>query len=217
MRSTSRTQVLAALLLGLALAPTPALGLPLISEVFYDAAGSDNGKSFVEIFGAPGSALDGFTLEGVNGANGAITPSLVLSGSIPADGLFLLADDAGDGSTLVPGADLVLNFDFQNGPDSIVLRNADGVVDAIGYGAFGAGEVFAGEGTPAPDPPADASLARRFADVDSGDNAADWIAQGTPTPGEAPLAGVPEPSAGALFGAGLALIARLSRRRAGAR
>ena len=217
MRSTSRARTLGALLLGIALAPSPARGLPLISEVFYDAAGTDNGKSFVEIFGEPGSALDGFTLEGVNGANGDITPSLALSGSIPADGLFLLADDAGDGTTLVPGADLVLNFDFQNGPDSIVLRNSDGVVDAVGYGVFDVGEVFAGEGAPAPDPPADASLARRFADVDTGDNAADWIAQGTPTPGEAPLAGVPEPSAGALFGCGLALLARLSRRRSAAR
>ena len=217
MHSTSRTRALGALLLGLALAPTPARGLPLLSEVFYDAAGSDNGKSFVELFGAPGSALDGFTLEGVNGANGAITPRLALSGSIPEDGLFLLADDAGDGTTLVPGADLVLNFDFQNGPDSIVLRNADGVVDAVGYGAFDAGEVFAGEGAPAPDAPADASLARRFADVDTDDNAADWISLDVPTPGAAPLASVPEPSAGALFGCGLALLARLSRRRSAAR
>ena len=145
MHSTSRTRALGALLLGLALAPTPARGLPLLSEVFYDAAGSDDGKSFVELFAAPGSSLDGFTLEGVNGANGAIAPSLALSGSIPEDGLFLLADDAGDGTTLAPGADLVLNFDFQNGPDSIVLRNAEGVVDAVGYGwgCFDLGDVCA--------------------------------------------------------------------------
>jgi hypothetical protein len=188
----------------------------LLSEVFYDAAGSDNGKSFVEIFAAPGSALDGFFLEGVNGANGAIVPNVALSGSIPEDGLFLVADDAGDGTTLVPGADLVLNFDFQNGPDSIVLRNADGAVDAVGYGAFGEGEFFAGEGAPAPDAPADASLARRFADVDSDDNAADWIVLDVPTPGAAPLA-VPQPSTAVLFAGGLALLARLSRRRAGAR
>jgi hypothetical protein len=215
MCSTSRARALGAILLGLALAPTPARGLPLISEVFYDAAGSDDGRSFVELFGAPGSALDGFTLEGVNGANGAITTSLALSGSIPEDGLFLLADGGSDGTTLVPGADLVLDFDFQNGPDSIVLRNADGVADAVGYGTFGADEVFAGEGSPAPDAPADSSLARRFADVDSDDNSADWIVLATPTPGAAPLAGVPEPAPGVLFGGGLALLARLSRRRAG--
>ena len=213
MLSTTRIQALGALLLGLALAPTPALGLPLLSEVFYDAAGSDNGKSFVEIFGAPGSVLDGFLLEGVNGSNGAITPRVSLAGSIPEDGLFVVADDAGDGTTLVPGADLVVNFDFQNGPDSIVFRNADGVVDAVGYGVFVEGEVFAGEGAPAPGAPPDASLARRFADIDTDDNAADWISLDVPTPGAAPLT-VPEPSAAVLFAGGLALLAR---RRAGAR
>jgi hypothetical protein len=217
MLCTARTGALGTFLLGFALAPTPALGLPLISEVFYDAAGSDNGKSFVELFGAPGSALDGFSLEGVNGANGAIAPNLALTGTIPEDGLFVVADDAGDGTTLVSGADLVLNFDFQNGPDSIVLRNGESAVDAVGYGVFGEGEVFAGEGVPAPDVPADASLARRFADVDTDDNAADWVMLDVPTPGAALLAGVPEPSTAVLFAGGLALLARLSRRRVGAR
>ena len=212
MLSTARTGALGSFLLGFALAPTPALGLPLISEVLYDAAGSDNGKSFVELFGAPGSALDGFSLEGVNGSNGAIIPSVALRGSVPEDGLFLVADDAGDGTTLVPGADLVLNFDFQNGPDSIVLRNADGVVDAIGYGVFDTDEVFAGEGAPAPDAPADASLARRFADIDSDDNAADFVALDLPTPGAAPLFGIPEPSSGLLLTLGLLGLARIGRK-----
>jgi hypothetical protein len=125
MHHTTITRALGALLL--ALAPAPALGLPLLSEVFYDAVGSDNGKVFVEIFGEAGSPLDGFTLEGVNGANGDITPSLALSGSIPADGIFLVADDSGDGTSAVPGADLLANFDFQNGPDSFVRRDSTNV------------------------------------------------------------------------------------------
>ena len=33
-----------------ALLPQQARALPILSEVFYDAAGSDNGKSFVEIY-----------------------------------------------------------------------------------------------------------------------------------------------------------------------
>jgi hypothetical protein len=212
-RQGAAGRVFAAALLGLVLAPAPALALPLLSEVFYDAAGSDNGKSFVEIFGAPGSSLDGLTLEGINGATGAITHSLALSGSIPADGIFVTADDVGDGTSLVPGADLIANFDFQNGPDSIVLRSGAGVVDAVGYGVFGAGEFFAGEGAPAPDAPADASLARRFADVDSDDNAADWLVLDIPTPGSAPRLVVPEPSTAALLAVGLGLLARRSRRR----
>ena len=98
------------------LAPRPALALPLISELFYDAVGSDNGHSFVELYGAPGASLEGLVLEGVNGAGGAIGPTIVLSGAIPADGFFVVADDQGDGTTLVAEADLLSNFDFQNGP-----------------------------------------------------------------------------------------------------
>jgi hypothetical protein len=35
-----------------------------------------------------------------------------------------LADDAGDGTSAVPGADQLANFDFQNGPDSFVEGNS---------------------------------------------------------------------------------------------
>ena len=105
----------------------PAFGLPSISEVFYDAVGSDNGHSFVELYGAPGTSLAGFVLEGVNGAGGGIGPSLDLSGAIGIDGLFVVADGLGDGTTLVSDADAIANFDFQNGPDSIVSRDSTGV------------------------------------------------------------------------------------------
>ena len=199
--------------IALALVPLPAAALPLLSEVFYDAAGSDNGLGFVELYGTPGTSLAGFTIEGVNGAGGAVTHTLTLVGVIPEDGIFLLADDAGDGSSSVAGADLVLDFDFQNGPDGIVLRENAAVVDAVGYGVFGPSEVFAGEGAPAPDVPAGSSLARRFANVDTDDNAADWVALATPTPGFAPLHAVPEPTAGALLALGLVGIASCTRPR----
>ena len=104
----------------LVLAPQPASAAPLISEVLYDAVGADNGLVFVELYGEPGTSLDGLFLEGINGANGSSGPTIALSGVFPADGIWLLADDVGDGTSLVAGADLIANFDFQNGPDSSV-------------------------------------------------------------------------------------------------
>jgi hypothetical protein len=175
----------------------------LISEVLYDAVGSDNGLSFVELYGAPGSPLGGLFLEGINGANGSAGPTISLSGFIPLDGIFVVADDIGDGSTHVLGADLIINFDFQNGPDSIVLRSADTLLDAVGYGVFDIGEVFAGEGAAAVDVPAGSSLARYFANVDSNDNSADFEVLASPTPGVVALLNVPEPSTAPLLVAGL--------------
>ena len=206
MRS-SQGAALVLVLLGAA----PAGALPVLSEVFYDAVGADDGQSFVELYGAPGSSLDGLVIEGVNGADGAVTHTLALTGTIGPDGLFVLADRTSAGTTLVADADLLLDFDFQNGPDSVVLRSASAVLDALGYGDFLAGEVNAGEGDPAPDPPAGQSLARRFANVDTDDNASDFLAS-APTPGSAPLA-LPEPASAGLLGLGLLGLARLGRRR----
>ena len=111
---TAGARALAALAILLGL-PSTAAALPLISEVLYDAVGSDTGQSFVELYGTPGTDLTGFVVEGINGSNGAVTDSVALSGLIPADGFFVLADDQGDGTTLVQNADLIGRFDFQNG------------------------------------------------------------------------------------------------------
>jgi hypothetical protein len=185
---------------------------PVISEVFYDADGGDAGVTFVELFGAPGESLDGMSLQAVNGSGGSVYLEVSLGGMLPADGIFVIGDDNG-GMTAVPGADMIADVDLQNGPDSLLLRDAVSLLDAVGYGAFGAGDVFAGEGAPAPDPIAGNSIARFNPLVDSDDNSADFIALAIPTPGQVPgVSAVPLPAAGWLFASGLTALAAMRRR-----
>lgn len=206
-----------ALFAGFLLAAPCAQAAPLISEVLYDAAGADNGAVFVELAGAPDTSLDGFRLEGVNGADGSVYLTVPLTGTIAASGVFTVADDSGDGTSAIAGADLITNFDFQNGPDSIVLRDGTGAVrDALGYGDFPAGTVFAGEGRPAPDAAAGSSLARAPGLIDRNDNLLDFSVLDVPTPGAvATAAPVPIPPAAMLMLSGVLALVPVARRRRG--
>lgn len=183
----------------------------VISEVLYDAAGTDNGNVFVELFGTPGTLLDGLLLEGVNGTDGSVYRSVPLAGTIPADGIFVIGDDNGDGSSLVRHTDLIAEIDFQNGPDSIVLRGVAGVLDALGYGDFSTA-IFAGEGSPAPDAASGSSLARFNPLFDSDNNLGDFLVLDLPTPGTVPVSAVPVPPAVLLFLSGIAGLAGIGRR-----
>ena len=184
----------------------------VISEVLYDAVGTDRGNVFIELFGVPGSSLNGLFLEGVNGTDGSVYKTAALSGLIPSDGVFVIGDDSGNGTSQVSNVDLVLDVEFQNGPDSIVLRDANGVLDALGYGDFSSA-VFAGEGGAAPDVAGGWSLARGNPRVDSDDNAADFFGLDIPTPGLVPASPVPVPPALALFLSGFAGLIGVSRRK----
>ena len=176
---------------------------PVISELFYDAGGSDSGLVFVELFGIPGESLEGMMLEGVNGTGGTVYSTITLSGVMPGDGIFLIGDDNG-GMTSVAGVDLIADVDYQNGPDSVVLRTDNVVLDAVGYGNFGLSDVFAGEGAAAPDPASGNSIARFNPLLDTDDNSVDFVVLDVPTPGSVPgVSAVPLPAGLWLFVSGL--------------
>jgi hypothetical protein len=213
--SRERTPIrlsICALGMAAAMLPPAASAATVISEALYDASGSDNGGVFVELFGTPGAVLDGLALEGVNGGDGSVYLTLPLTGVIPGDGVFVVADDSGDGTTLVGNSDLVVNMDFQNGPDSIVLRDGTTILDALGYGDF-SGAVFAGEGNAAADAPAGSSLARLDPLVDTNDNLSDFTVLESPTPGNVPVSTVPLPPALMLMLSGIVGFLGVARRR----
>lgn len=184
--------------------PTSACAV-VISEILYDAAGTDTGNVFVELFGSPGTDLSGWSLLGINGADGSVYKTVTLSGLIPVDGVFVIGDPLSGGGSNIAGADLIVSVDFQNGPDSVQLFNGATLIDALGYGDF-TGQIFGGEGSAAPDPVAGSSLARANPLLDTGDNFADFVVLSTPTPGDVPVSAVPLPASAWLLGSGLAML-----------
>jgi len=164
----------------------------VINEILYDAVGSDtNGDVFVELVGDAGTDIGGYRLLFVNGDDGVIKHTINIpdSANIPEDGIFLIADSktGQTGISNVEDADLILNFDPQNGPDCVqLLSDAGLLIDSLGYGsplvspAENGLECF--EGEPAVDVLAGKSLSRQNA-VDTGDNSVDFVALDEPSPG----------------------------------
>lgn len=151
----------------------------VINEVVYDSEGSDV-DCWLELKGDPGLPLDGYSVIGINGNGGGEYQEILLDGLvIPDDGYFLITQDPNR-----PDSDYATDLvNYQNGDDSIQLRYLGEVIDAVGYGAFDGGEVFGGEGNPAPDVTPPLSLARCPDGYDTNDNSADFIADDNPTPG----------------------------------
>ena len=167
----------------------------LINEVLYDGTGGDDSGAFVELRGPAGAELEGFSLVGVNGNGDGDYNPIALSGTLGADGLFLIAHPDGDPAVLELADATSALVDFENGPDSVQLRYGATVADALGYGSFGADHVFAGEGSPAMDVVAGHSLGRNQLGTDSDDNAADFLDYANPTPGAANVMVNEEPTA----------------------
>lgn len=167
----------------------PQVQAVVISEVLYDAEGSDTGKEFVELYNPSSSPvnLTDWILERGNGASaGDWLTEVVFDSVIPENGFFLI------GEIEVTGADVTTTLDLQNGPDAVRLLDPLGaVVDLVGYGnttAFSSTEYF--EGTPAPEVIPGHSLERKpgFLDPlagngqDTNDNAVDFLDNPSPEP-----------------------------------
>lgn len=181
----------------------------VIQEVLYDGPGTDPDDVFTELFGAPGTDLDGWSLQGVNGTNGEVYRTIDLSGFIfPEDGIFVLAT-ASANSALALQRDFIANVDWQNGPDGILLMDGLTVIDALQYGD--AGVYNAGEGLFATDVAGIESLSRDVLGTDTNNNAVDFSVTAA-SPGVGPSV-VPLPAAVWLLASGLGLLGVIRRRR----
>ncbi len=116
---------------------------PVISEVFYDAEGSDDGLEFIELYNPTGETLDlaGWKIEWGNGASpGEWKLQAALSAQMPPYSFYLV------GEANVSGADLTTNLELQNGPDAVRLLDSGGLIaDLVGYGdqlAFSSPEYY---------------------------------------------------------------------------
>lgn len=167
-------------------------GFLVINELFYDSVLPDaDGNVFVELFGASGADIGGYTVRFVNGADGKKTGEVILPQGtfIPEDGFFVIAD-AKTGSpaeTNVNNADFIANFDPQNGPDAVLLISPAGeVIDALGYGPLtrSASDTGLGiyESAPAQSAQSGSSLSR-VEMRDTGNNSTDFVINISPSPG----------------------------------
>ncbi len=168
------------------------VGKVVINELFYDAVGTDtNGVLFIELYGPAGQDISGYQLLFINGDDGKIydTLSLPTSAHLGADGFYVIADAKSSAAieSFVVQADLIKNFDPQNGPDALQLFDLQGkIMDVLGYGTGLPPQAENGlatfEGTAAPDVINGHTLGRKVAGQDTDDNQADFIDQAVPTP-----------------------------------
>ncbi len=160
-----------------------------INELYYDAQGYPDSGAFIEVFGPAGASLNGISLVGVNGYDGAEYVTIDLTGhAVPGDGFYVIAYD----STVANYDTVTDEADLQNGPDNLELRLNNITIDALGYGTLN-GWVFTGEWLPAVDVDYGHSLGRYPDGNDTDNNLIDFNDYGIPTPGVSnPAVGITE-------------------------
>lgn len=166
----------------------------VLNEVYYDATDSDtDGNLFIELKGTPDGNIAGYKLVMVNGDDGKATATVTIpvGATISAEGFYVIADAKTNDpkATNVSKYDYIANFDPQNGPDSVQLVDGKGgLVDAVCYGATSAtvaeNKLAMCEGGAGPDASAGSSISRQPGAEDTNDNAADFVINVAPSPGD---------------------------------
>ena len=121
--------------LSISLSTAEAKAAVVISEVYYDHPGDDEGHEFVEIYNYSNKSvnLSGWQIRWAG--NDFSQRTLDLSGSVPARGHFLIGGDYVLADFGIE-PDMIYNFDFQNGgsaTDGIRLSDGNGYNDTILY------------------------------------------------------------------------------------
>lgn len=184
-------------------------GSIVINEIDADQSGADT-QEFIELYGTPGTVLDGHVLVFFNGNNATDASyfSIDLTGSIPNSGFFVI------GNPGVPNVNLVIDPGssgaIQNGADAIAIYSGAaldwpngtspstvGLVDAIVYGTDDAEdvsliEIFVSGQAQANESPSGTNSISRVPDGGNPLDLSSFISQ-LPTPGasnnNAPTAG----------------------------
>ena len=204
------------MLWALSAAGTPLQGL-VISEVFYDRAGADNGFEWVELFNGTSVPinLSGFSLG--FGGNKFSSSTLGLSGIVDKDAFFVLGGPVSDVTNGSPLYDLIVDFspDIQNAgttADGVALFNlleteitmTSVPLDAVIYGGSNDSQLIDADGLVLPpmvaDAPSGASIERLSNSL--------WVINIQPSPGLGPpnADALPAPSTLLLAALGLCFL-----------
>jgi hypothetical protein len=124
-----------------------------------------------------GASFRGGAIVGGEPASGTTLLTIAAGTSIPAKGFFVAGTASFTGTKNV-----TINGGLaDDGQVAVFEDGASGVkLDSVGYGSATGDYV---EGTAAPKPQANGSMARRTDGVDTNDNAADFDTAATPSPG----------------------------------
>ncbi|MGK7890938.1 MAG: endonuclease/exonuclease/phosphatase family protein, partial [Leptolyngbyaceae cyanobacterium] len=191
---------------------------PLINEVYVSHTGTDD-TEFIEIFGTPGTSLEGLSFIGIEGDSGSAIGTIDARFDFDAthvigdNGFFLVGNPTGltNNYGVTPNADISNNF-LENSSSTFALvetsslsgtsvTGSEGVIDTVALTDGGVGDTFFFDAPIiGPDGPFLPAGARRVTDRVDTDTVADWVisdfflgADNTPTAGTADVI-IPEPT-----------------------